>query len=295
MVENKKGFQIAVHCIMIFLVLICTVPFLLMVISSFTEEKTLIRNGYSFFPQKVDFTAYRYLLLDSGMIVSGYLISAFVTVFGTAASLVLTMLLAYPLSRRELPGRNIFAFLIFFTMLFQGGLVPSYMMWTGMFHIKNTIWALIVPNLLVNAFYIIMVRTFLTTNIPDAIVEAGRIDGASELVILVKLVLPMSKPIIATVALLVALAYWNNWLNGMYYISEDRLNSIQVILNKMLQNVQFIQSGMGGDDTNELIRSIPSTGIRMAVAVMGTWPIMVVYPFFQKYFVQGITIGAVKG
>lgn len=167
--------------------------------------------------------------------------------------------------------------------------MPSYIMWTQMFHIKNTIAALLFPNLMMGAFYVIMMRTYFTTNIPDAVIEAARIDGAGELRILLRVVMPMSVPIIVTLALLVGLGYWNDWLNGLYYINEDRLYSIQVLLNKMLMDVQFLmsntsaaQSLQGQDFT------LPSTGIKMAVARDGrAAPVLVIYPFFQKYFVKG--------
>ena len=182
-------------------------------------------------------------------------------------------------------------------MLFNGGLVPSYIMWTQTFHIKNTLAALLFPSLMMNAFYVIMMRTYFPTNIPDAVIEAARIDGAGELRILSQVVMPMSIPIIATLALLAGLAYWNDWLNGLYYISDDRLFSIQVLLNRMLLDVQFLMSN--SDAAKSLQQNeefvLPSTGIRMAVAVMGALPILVVYPFFQKYFVKGIVVGAVKG
>ena len=175
--------------------------------------------------------------------------------------------------------------------------MPSYIMWTQTFHIKNTLAALLFPSLMMNAFYVIMMRTYFTTNIPDAVIEAARIDGAGELRILSQVVMPMSIPIIATLALLAGLAYWNDWLNGLYYISDDRLFSIQVLLNRMLLDVQFLMSN--SDAAKSLQQNeefvLPSTGIRMAVAVMGALPILVVYPFFQKYFVKGIVIGAVKG
>jgi len=203
--------------------------------------------------------------------------------------------LAYPLSRPDLPGRNAFSFIVFFTMLFNGGLVPSYIMWTQYFNIKNTIWALIVPYLMLNAFYVIMMRTYFTTNIPNEIIEAARIDSAGELRILVTVVLPMSLPMIATLGLMVGLLYWNNWTNGLYFLTDTKLFSIQNILNRMLRDAQFIASGMAGEQAAELAASLPTTGIRMAVAVLGALPIMIIYPFFQKYFVKGITIGAVKG
>ncbi len=178
-------------------------------------------------------------------------------------------------------------------MLFNGGLVPTYMMWTGVFNIKNTLWALIVPNLMMGAFYVIMMRTYFTTNIPEAVLEAARIDGAGELKMLIQIVLPMSKPIIATIILLVGLNYWNDWLNGLYYVNDDRLYSIQVLLNKMLMDVQYLMTNAASSLGQSI--QLPATGIKMAVAVMGALPMFIIYPFFQKYFVQGIVIGAVKG
>lgn len=231
MVERNKTFQIVTHCIMILLCLMCVLPFVLLIMSSLADEEWLIMNGYSFLPAKLSLDAYRYLLIDSTSIVRGYMISIFVTVLGTCISLVMTTLMAYPLSRKDLPGRYFFSFFIFFTMLFNGGLVPSYIMWTRMFHIKNTIFALLIPNLLMGAFYVIMMRTYFSSNIPDAVIEAARIDGAGEMRILLKIVLPMSLPIIATLALLTGLGYWNDWLNGLYYVQNDKLYSIQVLLN----------------------------------------------------------------
>lgn len=293
MVDNSKGFQIVANGIMIVLTLLCILPFLLLVSSSITNEQSLIEYGYLFWPKKIDFAAYKYLLLDSASVIRGYMISGVVTIIGTLINLVITILFAYPLSRKNLPGKKAISFYLFFTMLFNGGLIPSYIMWTTIFHIKNTIWALIVPGLLMNAFNVIMMRTYFTTSIPEAVVEAAYIDGAGEVKTLCKVILPMSKPIIATIALLVGLGYWNDWTNGLYYISDDRLYSIQVLLNKMLLDTQFLLSS-AGQGLNVDASLMPSTAIKMAVAVMGVLPIMVAYPFFQKYFVKGITIGAVK-
>ncbi|MDK2807738.1 MAG: putative aldouronate transport system permease protein [Clostridiales bacterium] len=292
MVKNDRAFQMIVNIIMIILCLICVLPFLLLISSSLTADQELVKNGYSFLPSKLDFTAYKYLIFGSKSIIRGYGISIFVTVTGTFFSLVLTTLFAYPLSRKNLPGRNFFAFFIFFTMLFNGGLVPTYIMWTQIFHIKNTIWALIVPGLLMNAFNVIMMRSYLTTNIPEEVIEAAKVDGAGEVKTLLQIVLPMSKPIIATLVLLIGLSYWNDWLNGLYYLNDDKLYSIQVLLNKMLQNVEMIKNAAS---SGAATMKIPSTSIRMAVAVIGALPVLIIYPFFQKYFVKGIVVGAVKG
>ena len=294
MVERNKTFQIMANAVMIILVVFCMLPLLLLFSSSLNEEHALIVNGYSFLPSKLDFSAYKYILVDSTQLLRGYGISALVTLIGTTVNLVFTTLFAYPLSRKDLPGKNMIAFFLFFTMLFNGGLVPSYIMWTQNFHIKNTLWALIVPNLLMGAFNVIMMRTYLTSNIPEEVIDAARIDGSGEVGILVRIVVPMSKPIISTLALLVGLGYWNDWLNGLYYINKDTLYSIQVLLNRMLLDTQFLMSSASQGmniDTSQL----PSTGIKMAIAVMGILPVLIVYPFLQKYLVQGITIGAVKG
>lgn len=294
MVKNDRWFQFFANMIMILLVLFCAIPFLLLIISSFTAESSLVKYGYSFFPKALSLDAYKTILVDSDSILRGYALSFLVTAVGTTANLLLTIFMAYPLSRKDLPGRNVLAFIIFFTMLFNGGLVPSYMMWVNVFHIKNTVWALLVPNLLMSAFYVIMMRTYITTNIPDSILEAARMDGAGEFQTLFWLVMPMAKPIIATLVLLVGLNYWNDWTNGLYYVTNDKLFSIQVLLNKMLLDVQYLMnSAVNGAATQNI--QLPATGIKMAVAVLGALPIFIIYPFFQKYFVEGIVIGAVKG
>jgi putative aldouronate transport system permease protein len=295
MVEKRTGFQIMANVILLVLAIFCLIPFILLIISSFTDELTLIRDGYSFFPKKLSIDAYKYLLVDSTNILKGYTISIGVTIVGTLANVLLTVLFAYPLSRKDLPGRQVFSFFIFFTMLFNGGLVPSYIMWTQTFHIKNTWWAYVVPGLMMSAFYIIMMRTYFTSNIPEAVIEAANMDGAAEIQILAKIVLPMSIPIVATVTLLVGLAYWNDWINGLYYINKDTMFSIQSLLSRMLMDVQFLISNAQSSAAINQDIVLPSTGIKMAIAVMGALPILMVYPFFQKYFIKGIIIGAVKG
>lgn len=295
MVDNSKGFQIIANIFMFAFMIFCLFPFVLLVVSSFTDEGTLIRNGYSLFPEKFSLESYKYMFQKSETIIRAYGITIFVTVFGTAASLLLTILMAYPLSRGDLPHRGKFAFFVFFTMLFNGGLVPTYIMWTRYFHIKDTIWALIIPALLLNAFYVIMMRTYFTSNIPEEVIEAGRMDGAGEYRILFQVVLPMSLPMIVTLSLLIGLGYWNDWKNGLYYLTDSSLYSVQNMLNTMLQDVQFLASGGAGGNASEIAANMPSVGIKMAIAVVGALPILIIYPFFQKYFVKGITVGAVKG
>ena len=294
MVEKGKAFRIFSNVLMILIGICSIAPFLLLIMSSVTDEQSLVSNGYSFLPKEYSLYAYKYLQADSTSMVRAYGISILVTAVGTVANLLLTTLYAYPLSRKDLPGRNIFAFYLFFTMLFSGGLVPSYIMWSRTFHINNTIFALIVPNLMLGAFNVIMMRTYFTTNIPDAVIEAARIDGAGEIRILYRIVLPMAMPIMATIGLLVGLAYWNDWQNGLYYLTDDRLFSVQVLLMDILRNIDSLRRS-ASQGASVSLANLPSTGVRMAITVMGILPIMIIYPFVQKYFVKGIAIGAVKG
>ena len=295
MVKRDRGFQIFANTLMIVLVICVLAPFFLMLMSSLTDEQTLIANGYSFFPKKFSLYAYRYLLVQSGSVGRGYFISVMITVIGTLANLFCTILYAYPLSRKNLPGRTFFAFYLFFTMLFSGGLVPAYLMWTQTFHIRNTWIALLVPGLLMSSFNVIMMRTYFTTNIPDEVIEAARIDGASEFKIVYKVVFPMAVPITATIALLVGLAYWNDWMNGLYYINDDKMYSIQVLLMKIQRNLDQLRQQAQNGSGNVNLAELPSTSVRMALTVLGILPVMIIYPFLQRYFVKGITIGAVKG
>ena len=295
MVEKNKMFQLFANLFMCILCVLCILPFMLLFASSLTNERTLIQDGYRFFTTKIDFAAYKYIFVDTDSILRGYGVSVLVTVVGTVTNLVITTLFAYPLSMKELPGRRFLSFFLFFTMLFNGGLIPTYIMWTQFFTIKNTIWALLIPNLLMGAFYVIMLRTYFTSSIPGETIDAARIDGASEVRILGKIVLPMSKPILSTLTLFVGLNYWNDWVNGMYYINDDKYYSIQLLLNRMLLDTQFLMSNANNKYGNIDTSQLPSTGIKMAIAAMGVLPVLIIYPFLQKYLVKGITIGAVKG
>ena len=290
-----KKTQCITIAVLLIVSLMCIVPLLLVVASSFTSERALEQNGYSLFPSELSLDAYIYLLTSKDKLLRAYEVSFFVTIIGTLSSVMITMLFAYPLSNRELLGRNFFSFFVFFTMLFNGGLIPTYLMYTQTFHIKDTIWALIVPSLLMNGFSVLMVRTYLSTNIPQEILDAARIDGASDMRTFCAIVLPLSKPILATVAFMTGLAYWNDWMNGLYYlVKRTDLFTIQNLLNRILSSAEFLRN----NDSNALITAglkIPSVGSRMAISVIGMLPILIAYPFFQRGFVKGITIGGVKG
>lgn len=282
----------AVFCI---LALSCLLPLLLLVISSFTSEKMLSQNGYSFFPAEFGLDAYLYLWNTRAQLLRAYEMTIIVTAIGTLGSLLVTTLFAYGLSRKTLPGRYILSFMVFFTMLFSGGIIPSYLMWTQAFHVKDTLWALILPNLLMNGFSVIVMRTYFATSIPPEILEAATLDGAGEWRMLVRIVLPLSKPILSTIALLSGLAYWNDWINGLYYLVKNTdLYTIQNFLNRLMSSTDFLMNSATNSAISAGIR-VPSIGIRMAIAVIAIIPIMIIYPFLQQGFVKGIVIGSVKG
>ncbi|MDR2103523.1 MAG: carbohydrate ABC transporter permease [Treponema sp.] len=293
--RQDRVVQIWCHLIMIIIVFTIILPFTLLIISSFTDESAIVQYGYSFFPKKWSLNAYKYLVDQSDFIFNSIKISMTVTALGTSLSMILTCLLAYTLSRKQFPLRRLFSFLVFFTMLFNGGLVPTYLIYTQIFHIKNTLAGLIIPGLLMNGFNVILVRTFFATNIPEAVIESARIDGLGEFGTFVQIVMPLSLPILAALGLMTGVSYWNDWYNGLVYITEPNLFSLQNLLNRILENLSFLQrnSSLGAAAAREIAR-IPGNTVRMAMAVIGIMPVLMVYPFFQKYFVKGITIGAIK-
>lgn len=293
--KEEKIFQVIIHVILILIAAMAITPLWILVAGSITEEQELILSGYSFIPETISFNAYKYLYYKATEILRSYGITIFITVFGTVLSLIMTPLLSYPISRKDFQGKNVLSFLVFFTMLFNGGIVPSYIMWTQIFGLKNTIWALIFPNLLMSGFNIILMRNYFSQNIPVELIEAAKIDGAGEFRIFGKLIIPLSLPIMATVGLFVGINYWNDWTNGLYYVTDSKLYSLQNLLNRILQDVQFFNSSSVISSSGGSVVDMPSVSIRMAISVVGILPIIILYPFFQKYFVKGITIGAVKG
>lgn len=294
MTESKTFNRVATILLTV-LVIITLLPILLIVIASFTEEQTLIRDGYTFFPKNFSLDAYYYMVKQGAVIVRAYGVSIFVTVVGTCLSVLLTTMLAYPMSRKSFKFRNALAFFVFFTMLFNGGIVPSYIIWTKFLHIKDTIWALIIPNYLVTAFNVILVKNFYQNSIPDSLVEAAQIDGASEFTIFRKIMFPLAVPTVATISLFTGICYWNDWTNGLYYISDEKLYSIQLLLMKIMNNIQALRSNSTAALLGTGTVDLPGTSIRMAMAVIGILPILLIYPFVQKYLVKGVVVGAVKG
>lgn len=293
--RKNPGFQI-LACTVMTIVTICVVlPFLLLMMSSVTDENVLLANGYSFFPEKFSLESYQYIFLSSSKIIRSYGMTILVTAVGTMANLTLSALYAYPISLKNLPGKRIMTFFLFFTMLFNGGLVPSYMIWSGVFHVKDTVWGLIFPGLMMSAWNVLLIRTYFATSIPDTLYEAAQIDGASQFIVFWKIVLPLGKPILVTMGTFAGLAYWNDWTNGLYYITKQtNLYTIQNLLNKMISDLNFLSNASMAGISSEATK-VPSTGVQMAIAFVAILPILLVFPFLQKYYSKGIALGAVKG
>lgn len=292
--ENRR-YQILCNVVLTLLTVFMVFPFVLLFMSSVTEENTLIMNGYSLFPKKFSLGAYQYIFQNGQKIFHAYGVTIFVTIVGTCINLWMSSMLAFGLSRKNLPFRRVITFYVFFTMLFNGGLVPTYMMYTGTFHIKNTIFAMIVPNLMMSAVNVLLVRTYFTNSIPDALYEAAEIDGAGQMRIYFQVALPLGKPILVTTGLFAALGYWNDWTNGLYYVNQEQFWGIQNLLNKMISDVQALTSGLMSREMAGMVATMPSVSVRMAIAFVAMLPILAVYPFQQKYFAEGIAMGAVKG
>ena len=292
---ESKSFNRVSTVVLTLLVILAMLPIILIVIASFSGEDALIRDGYTYFPAEWSLDSYYYMVKQGVMILRAYGVSFFVTFFGTALSVLLTTMLAYPMARKSFRGRNVLAFFVFFTMLFNGGIVPSYIMWTQIFGIKDTIWALIIPNYLVTAFNVILVKNYYQNSVPDSLIEAAQLDGASELKIFFRVMLPLSKPTVATIGLFTGITYWNDWTNGLYYINNEKLYSIQQLLMKIMDNIQALRSNSNAALLGTGAVELPGTSIRMAMAVIGILPILFIYPFVQKYLVKGVVVGAVKG
>ena len=291
--KSERRMAILAHVVLIVFSLMAVLPFILLISASLTEENAALKYGFGFIPKVFSLAAYKYISYQSKMIIRAYGITIFTTVIGTSVGLTMTSMLGYGLSK-DIPGRRILNFFVVFTMLFNGGLVPTYLVYTKYLHLGNTIWALIIPSLLMNAFHVMLVRNYFSTSIPESLIESAKLDGASEMMIFRAIVLPLSKPIMATIGLMLALSYWNNWTNGLYYLDDTSLYSIQNVLNAINNNIIAINSVSNmGLAINK--SEVPALTARMAIAVIGIVPMLCIYPFFQKYFVKGITIGAVKG
>lgn len=272
-------------------------PLILVVLISFSSAKSIALHGYSFFPSELSIEAYRSLASTGNQIKNSYYITIFNTVVGTIMSLAVSSMFAYVLAQKKFSARKSMTFFAFFTMLFSGGLVPTYILNVRYLHLNNTVWIFLLPTL-VSAYHVIILRTFIQTTIPDSLIEAGFIDGAGHFTIFLKIVLPLFKAGLATIALFNVVARWNNWFTGMLYIDNPKLIPLQTLLQKIQKDIEFIKENAGKDGMPadlEQIKNMPTESSQMAITIISTIPILFAYPFFQKYFIKGLTIGGIKG
>lgn len=274
--------------------LVCILPLLLVVIVSFSSEQSIFENGYTFFPSEWSMDAYNFFFRLGDQLIRSYGITIFVTVVGTIFSLAITAMFAYVLSRSDYAYNRLFTILMLFTMLFNGGIVATYMVNTQMLGLGDSVGALIFPMSL-NAFYVIVLRTFYK-GIPMEIIEAARIDGTSEFKTFFRIVLPLAKPGLATIGMFTMIAYWNDWFLGMLYIVDQKKYPVQTLLWSMQNSLEFMkQSSANALEYAEMAANAPTDSGRMALTVLVVLPILLAYPYFQKYFVKGLTVGGVKG
>ena len=296
--RESKGIKILAYTTLSIVSILAVLPLILLFIGSVTDNATAIAEGFSYFPSKFSGEAYKYIFDQWQLIGKGYGNTILVTAVGTAASLIITAMFGYGLTVRDLPGKKVLTIMVVISMLFNGGIVATYFVYTNVINIKDTYLALLLPGYLMSAFNVILVSNYFKNSVSTELLEAARIDGASEFCVFWKILLPLSVPILATIGIMTAIAYWNDWTNGLYYLSSrdgQKYYTIQLILNQINNNVNFMatnaaQLGMTIDTS-----SIPSTTVRMAIAAVGVIPLLIAYPFFQKYFVKGISLGGVKG
>lgn len=282
------------NIIFLIMVIIFVLPVLLVLVVSFSSQQSIFDNGYTFFPSEFSLEAYRYFFKFGDQILRSYGITIFVSIVGTIFSLFISSTLAYSVSRDDFKYRKVIMMLVLLTMLFNGGIVSSYIINTRYFHLGNSVWALILP-MAFNPFYIIILRTFYKS-IPKELIEAAKIDGAGEIYTFVKIILPLSKPGIATIGLFTIIDYWNNWFLGMLYITDASKYPIQTLLQSMQNSLTtLVETSLNAGEFQDLIKNAPTDNGRMALTVLIMGPILLAYPFFQKYFVKGLTVGSVKG
>lgn len=268
----------------------CIFPFLYVLGSSFEQESTLIRYGYTFIPRHFSLDAYK-TVLTGGAIFKAYGVTIFTAVAGTLLSMLVTITLAYPLSQKKLKFRNSITFFVYFTMLFGGGLVPTYLLITKTLDLKNNIWVLILP-VLFNPWNMFLMRNFFS-GIPGELAESAYMDGANDFQILWKVVLPVSVPGIATISLFYALAYWNQWFNSMLYIEDRNLMTLQYYIMDLMRSAEAMKQL--AQSTGISVANLPAETLKLATTIVTIGPVIFIYPFVQKYFTQGLTVGAIKG
>lgn len=295
MSKSRKLSQAIVISMLIAITILAILPFVMLVSISISNEQQVVEYGYSIIPRGIDFSAYKYVLRNPETILRAYGVTATYSFAAMVLGVLFMAMLAYPLSRRDFKGKKTISFYVYFTMLFSGGLVPTYILITEYLNLDDTLWVYILPGL-ISPWYVFMMRTFFQ-NIPYEISESACIDGAGEYTIFFRMILPLSKPVLATVALFTFLASWGDWNTAMLYINDDNLISLQYLLQRIMENITLLTtiSDSGGLSMTLSDVEIPAETVRMAMAVIVAGPALLIFPFFQKYFVKGLTIGSVKG
>lgn len=284
-------FNIISYTVITIIAIICLLPFVMLVSGSFSSENAIRLHGYSILPREFSTEAYRMIFNIPETVIRAYGVSIFITVAGTLLGLLLTTMTAYVISRKDFKYRNVLSFFFYFTTLFNGGMVCTYIFYVQYLHLKDNILALILPGVF-NIFNVLIMRTFVNT-IPVALIESAKIDGAGEYKIFFRIIMPLLKSGMATIGLFLALGYWNDWYNAMLYINSENKYPLQYMLYSLIQKTQAMASIAA--QSNIPLVDLPTNALKLAMTVVATGPILLVYPFVQKYFVKGITIGSVKG
>lgn len=292
----KNSTNVLYHILFIILSLVCVLPVILIVSISLSSEQSIQNVGYRLIPQAFSASAYTFLWKQQTILFRALGVSVFVTAVGTVIGVLLTTSMGYVLSRPQYRLQKFLTWVVFIPMVFNGGMVSSYFINTNFLHLKNSVWAYIWP-LAVSSFNVIICKTFFRSTIPDSIIESAKIDGATQIGIYLRIILPISLPVLATIGLFLCFGYWNDWFQALLYIDDSTLNSLQALLTQIMNNVEYLSANAAtlGVSAAEMAKSMPKEGARMAIAVIIIIPIACVYPFFQKYFISGLTIGAVKG
>ncbi|MBP3361533.1 MAG: carbohydrate ABC transporter permease [Clostridia bacterium] len=296
--SKRKGREgLLIHIFFVIFTLSFVVPFLFVISISFSNEELMNSYGYKLIPMQVDFTAYKYVFNNMQQIIDSYKVTAFTSILGTFAGLLIMSMVAYPIAMNSFRYKKPITFFIFFTMIFGGGLIPSYILITQYLGLKDSVWVYIFPSL-ANAWNIMVLKTFFK-GIPISCIESSRIDGASEFRIFLQIILPLSKPALASIGLLTLLSRWNDWYTCLIYIESKNLFSLQFLLQKILMDAEFVNNMSrnlpgGMIDLQNLVK-IPTESMRFAMCIIAAGPMLVIFPFFQKYFTRGLTIGSVKG
>lgn len=294
--RTNKAINLFFNLVFIMLALLCVIPVIVVLSISFSSEESIRETGYHLLPVALSAEAYVYIIKQGTMILRALGVSALVTVVGTVLGVLLTASMGYVLSRPNYKLRGFLTWVVFIPMVFNGGLVSSYFINTNLLGLKDSIWALILP-LAVSSFNVIICKTFFKSTIPDGLIESAEIDGASQLRIFFSIIMPISLPVIATIGLFLCFAYWNDWFQSMLYIDNQNLYSLQALLNSLMSNVDALAKNAAsmGVSYAMLVATMPKESARMAVAILIVLPVAFAYPFFQKYFISGLTVGAVKG